>query len=402
MPRSALVALLAAIVLPDRSAAVRMPIRSAAVRLPRLRMCADEQPAVAAGVDVAPAVETIHQRTPAEHTQRKKSFARPTLKKAYRKLVTREDRFFTHKTLGTFCVLHAAFRLSQVGPADMGFGATLSTLACILAHATLSLSSFLFRIPLQRRGGDLSYGMWNEYRLQSIVFTLRSLAMMCVIWVEGFLGLPPNHYLNAMILLASMAASDTSSRSVGAKGRSRTVRDLDASHATRLLFSVMQIQTSSALLLGQRRFSMHFVFVLVMQFNAFLMTLQRKKLVPFQAAVGIYGAMTVIGSATVLYETSVSQPGLFLVGNTLGNTAAALRIGLGAPKYLLWICMAVVAHFARQTLPPPMGMQQAGPQIFWIALAALSNLAILAVGWFKRPVITRATEAPGDAAKPRV
>ena len=47
----------------------------------------------------------------------------------------------------------------------------------------------------------------------------------------------------------------------------------------------MQIQTSSALLLGQRRFSMHFIFVLVMQFNAFLMTLRRKKLVPYSAAV---------------------------------------------------------------------------------------------------------------------
>jgi delta24-sterol reductase len=309
---------------------------------------------------------------------------KPMLRKLSRKLATREDRFSAHKMLGCFAVLHAIFRLSQVGPADMGFGPTPVTLICIVLHAALSMSSFLFRIPLQRRGGQLSYGMWTEYRLQSIIFTLRSLAMMSLIWVEGAFGLAPLQGVNAVILLASMAASDASSRSVGAKGRSRTVRDLDASHATRLLFSVMQIQTSSALLLGQRRFSMHFIFVLVMQFNAFLMTLQRKKLVPFKAAVGIYGAMTVIGSATVFYETSVSQPGLFLVGNTLGNTAAALRIGLGAPKYPLWIVMAGLAHLARKTLPPPMGTQ-AGTQIFWPVLAAMSNIAILAVGWLSRP-----------------
>ena len=174
----------------------------------------------------------------------------------------------------------------------------------------------------------------------------------------------------------------------------------------------MQIQTSSALLLGQRRFSMHFIFVLVMQvrsphdlpttlhlpwpslifalfmqFNAFLMTLRRKKLVPYRAAVTIYAAMTVIGSSIVFYETSISQPGLFLVGNTLGNTAAALRIGCSAPKYLLWLLMAVVTHFARQTLPPPMGLLQPGAQSFayWPALAVLSNLVILAVGWRTRP-----------------
>lgn len=342
-------------------------------------------------IDMAPAAEAVR-----EDPLTKRRGRRPILKKLFRKLVTREDRFSVHKTLGTFCVFHAAFRLSQVGPADMGFGPTLPTLVCILAHATLSLSSFLFRIPLRRRGGDLSYGMWNEYRLQSIIFTLRSLAMMLVIWMEGVFGLAPNHAVNAAILIASMAASDASSRAVGPQGRSRTVRDLDAPHATRLLFSVMQIQTSSALLLGQRRFSMHFIFVLVMQFNAFLMTLQRKKLVPYTAAVATYGVMTVVGSATVFYETSVSQPGLFLVGNALGNAAAVLRIGFRMPKYLLWLAMAVAVHFARATLPPPLGSQQ--PFAYWPVLAVVSNLAVLATGWATRPA-QPATDAAGTASK---
>ena len=351
-----------------------------------------------AAVEVPHAAKGIREVTPRQPR------AWRALRKLRRKLATREDRFSAHKSLGTFAVLHAAFRLSRVGPADMGFGPTPTTLFCILLHATLSMSSFLFRIPLRRRGGTLSYGMWTEYRLQSIIFTLRSLTMMGLIWVEGVFGLAPNQAFNAMILLASMAASDACTRSVGVKGRSRTVRDLDAPHATRLLFSIMQIQTSSALLLGQRRFSMHFVFVLVMQFNAFLMTLQRKKIVPYAAAVFIYGAMTVIGSAVVLYETSVSQPGLFLVGNALGNTAAALRIGLGAPKYALWVAMGILAHFARNTLPPPMGMQQAGSQAFpyfpyWPALAAMSNLAVLAVGWFTRPATRTATKASAADAQ---
>ena len=317
-------------------------------------------------------------------------------KKVYRKLVTREDRFSTHKVLGSFCVVHAAFRLAQVGPADMGFGPTLGTLVCILLHATLSLSSFLFRIPNQRRGGSLSYGMWNEYRLQSIVFTMRSLAMMTLIWSEAVFGLAPNQALNAVILFASMAASDLASWSVGKEGRSRTVRDLDAPHATRLLFSIMQIQTSSALLLGQRRFSMHFVFVLVMQFNAFLMTLRRKNLVPYRAAVTLYGAMTVIGSGIVLYETSISQPGLFLVGNVLGNAAAVLRIGFRAPKYPMWLGMAFLIHFARKTLPPPMGVSLYFPH--WPALVVASNLCVLVVGWLSRGRGTQSAPASSEAS----
>ena len=50
--------------------------------------------------------------------------------------------------------------------------------------------------------------MWTEYRLQSIIFTLRSLAMMGLIWAEGVVGIAPNHGLNALILFASMAASE--------------------------------------------------------------------------------------------------------------------------------------------------------------------------------------------------
>lgn len=324
---------------------------------------------------------------------------RPALKKTYRKLVTSEDRFSTHKTLGIFCLLHATYRLARVGPADMGFGPTFSTLVCILLHATLSMSSFLFRIPLQRREGSLSYGMWDEYRLQSIVFTMRSLAMMLLIWVEAFFGMTPNYALNALILFASLAASDLSSWSVGPQGRSRTVRDLDAPHATRLLFSIMQIQTTSALMLGQRRFSMHFIFVLVMQFNAFLMTLRRKNLVRYWAAVTLYAIMTIVGSAIVLYETSISQPGLFLVGNALGNLAASLRIGVGAPKYPLWIGMGGLAHLARKTLPPPMGPALQGAQAFphWPILALASNLCIVAVGWFTRPISPTSSIAPQEA-----
>ena len=341
------------------------------------------------GPHCAPRMQHLHMISedpspsgPESRKQRPPLLPRP-LRRVYRKLATPEDRYSAHKIFGSLCILHTAFRLAQVGPTDMGFGPTLTTLACILLHATLSLTSFLFRIPLQRRGGELSYGMWTEYRLQSIIFTLRSLAMMLLVWTERVLGCTPNHCLNALLAFGSMAASDLCSRSVGPKGRSRTVRDLDAPHATRLLFSIMQIQTTSALLLGQRRFSMHFVFVLVMQFNAFLMTLRRKKLVPYNTAVGLYAAMTLIGSGTVFYETSVSQPGLFLVGNALGNFAATLRIGFNAPKYPLWVVVGVLAHFARQTLPPPMGMSLSFP--YWPALAIVSNLCILAVGWRTRP-----------------
>ena len=46
--------------------------------------------------------------------------------------------------------------------------------------------------------------MWTEYRMQSIIFTLRSLSMMTLIWAEAVFGLAPRQGLNALILFASM------------------------------------------------------------------------------------------------------------------------------------------------------------------------------------------------------
>lgn len=377
--------------------------------------------------ELAPRKVVVRPGTPAV-VARWLERAPPKLRRTYAKLFTNEDRFAgvlsPHKLLGLSCLAHSAYRFARVGPADMGFGPTAATLACIGLHATLSASSFLFRVPLRRK---VSYGIWREYRLHSIVFTLRSLAMMLLIWVEGALGLAPNHLANALICMAGVAASDWCTRAVGPEGRSRTVRDLDGPHAMRFGFAAMQIQTTSAVVLGHRRFSMHFIFAFIVQFNAFLMTLRRKNLTPYWFVVTTCalrplpplrsrslvsapcarapdaaprhadGALTVFGSAIVLYETNISAPGLFLVGNTLGNVATVLRIGFGTSRYLLWPGMAVLAHFARKTLPPPSGTQAIGAAFpHWPALAMLSNACLLAVGLASRPRPDRGSAPPAD------
>ena len=197
-----------------------------------------------------------------------------------------------HKLLGLSCLAHSAYRFARVGPADMGFGPTAATLACIGLHATLSASSFLFRVPLRRK---VSYGIWREYRLHSIVFTLRSLAMMLLIWVEGAFGLAPNHLANALIRMAGARPTGARGRSAP-EGRSRTVRDLDGPHAMRFGFAAMQIQTTSAVVLGHRRFSMHFIFAFIVQFNAF----------PHDAAAQEPGRPT--GSSSPRVRCALSRP----------------------------------------------------------------------------------------------
>jgi len=260
----------------------------------------------------------------------------PTLKEVYAKLFTQEDNFNLHKSLGIFCLLHYAWRFAQSGPTDMGFAYSNATLGCIAAHLLLSVSSLIFKIPLKRIASG--YRIWPEYRLHSIVFACRSLAMMLVIWAEGRFGLEPNHHLNYLVALGTIAAADLSSWSVGPAGRSSTIQDLEAPPAMRYFFSVMQFHATMGVMLGVRRFSTQFIYAWIIQLNAFLMTLRRKNLAPHSALVWTYGAMLVFGFIVCSYEAHTI--GAFVMVNTLANTAAVLRLGGRTPKYLLWSSVA--------------------------------------------------------------
>jgi len=276
-----------------------------------------------------------------------RSVAGPTLgRKIVRALFTKEDTFNFHKTLGISCLLSYMYRFAHVGPSDMLFSASKYTLGTILLHTCLSVSSLIFKIPMKRIA--TGYRIWPEYRLHSIIFACRSLAGMLLTWCELQYGLEPNYYMNSAIVIGTLLAADAASAFVGEVGRSSTIRDLDAGAATRFFFSAMQFHATMGCLFGLRRFSTQFLYVWIIQFNAFLMTIRRKNLAPHGALVTVYGLMLIFGFCVASYEHL--QVGAFLLVNTIANLAGCLRIGAGMPKYPLWVSMALLTHFGRATL----------------------------------------------------
>jgi len=284
----------------------------------------------------------------------------------YRKLFTKEDYFNLHKTLGIACLLSYIYRFAHVGASDMNFSAGPMTLAVIALHTLLSVSSLIFRIPVKRIVGG--YRIWPEYRLHSIVFALRSLTTMLLTWYELRYGLEPNYLLNAAIVLGTLCAADISSISLGPAGHSSTIQDLDAGPATRFFFSAMQFHATMGCLLGIRRFSTQFLYVWIIQFNAFLMTIRRKNLASHGVLVTVYGLMLTFGFCIASYEHH--RLGAFAMVNTLGNLASVLRTGLRAPKYPLWTLMAVLTHLARPTIEESSPLASYWPYA-WVASVAL-------------------------------
>lgn len=233
-----------------------------------------------------------------------------TLTSIYQKLFTKEDYphkiFGIHKLLGIACLLHFIFRFAVVFvSSDMWFTSSLQTPMFLGLHALLSLSSIIFKIPKKRivEGSRI----WPEYRLHSIIFACRSLACMALIWAEQRYQLAPAYEWNAIIVLGTLVAADVATWSVEETSRSSTIRDLDAPPAMQFFFSVMQFHATAGCLLGVRRYATQFVYVWIVQFTAFLMTLRRKNLAPHTPLVFTYGFMLAYAPSASLWPAAHSR-----------------------------------------------------------------------------------------------
>ena len=169
-----------------------------------------------------------------------------------KKLVTKEDRFHLHKTLGTLCLVSFAWRIVRIDgitttDSDMGFlSHPKLTIPTLLLHLALNLSSFEFRIPERRI--KTGYRIWPEYRLHSLVFLCRSLAFPLPQYYENSYGLPPNYLWNVAIVLGTITAADIASAST--KHPSGTIRGFETNPLLKFFFSAVQFHATMACLYG--------------------------------------------------------------------------------------------------------------------------------------------------------
>merc|ERR1712167_295576 len=144
------------------------------------------------------------------------------------------------KTLGFLCLAHFLYRLS-CGGVDAGFEADGLTLLGMLLHLALSCTSLVFNLPAKRTGNQ--YRIWPEYRLHSIIFACRSLAIMGLLWwnryVDGGLSNCVYSLLAVGIGFVTLVAADIASWSVG-ENHVSSVRSTNASELLRFCMSALQ------------------------------------------------------------------------------------------------------------------------------------------------------------------
>lgn len=266
-----------------------------------------------------------------------------------KQLITKEDPNHVHKTLGILVLCSYIFRLCHIGKqADLGFPLYPAyTVPTLLLHLALNASSFEFKLPPKRIKDG--YRIWPEYRLHSIVFSCRSLLMMFVVWYEQehLQTKQEYHIWNIIIILSTMAAADWSSRQ--STVQSGFARELDVPAAARYFFSAAQLFATSLILMGHRRYTMHFLMVIILQGNAFLMTIRRKNLASHALLTSIYAALIV--GASVIGMLELQYAGMNTMPMAICNLAVLLRTGprlvpivriFQDNKYILWTTLYVL------------------------------------------------------------
>ena len=283
-----------------------------------------------------------------------------------KQLMTKEDPNHLHKTLGILVLFSYIYRLVQCAmstESDMGFVTHPQyTLPTIALHFSLNASSFIFKIPHKRISSG--YRIWPEYRLHSLIFLCRNLACMLLFYVESTYHYSSSnhnknddtsssspkefHFMNIVIVLCTMAAADISSYCQGPHHTSGFARELDVPAIVKYFFSMAQLGATAMILQGQRRYTMHFIMIIIIQGNAFLMTIRRKNLASHTVLTSIYGIALAGAGIMAHLEYSRANSNIRRAVGLIGFTATLLRTGprwipglsmIQNNKYLLWISL---------------------------------------------------------------
>lgn len=199
------------------------------------------------------------------------------------KLFTSEDPANLHKTLGLLTTLHFIYRAYQAAVSPTHSIQLQSrdpfTFTGLLCHTALSGTSLLFHIPTNRV--RMAPMIWPEFRLHSILFAYRSLAILFVHWYN-----PTVTFIRPVAVLTTLFSADFVSAYYKKQGfiknEQTTMRSMpfppdipqSVIASVNLFYSISQVYAT--LIMLYRSPDAIFATLFPIQFAAFWMTLVRK------------------------------------------------------------------------------------------------------------------------------
>ncbi len=256
----------------------------------------------------------------------------------YEKLVTHEDPFHIHKTMGIYCLSNFLFQLSYY---FLYREMILSTFVMI-PHILLHVTSFAFRV-LQKRPvtqdnkiiSKMSMFIWEELRIHSFLFGLRS----------AFIIIFPS--LSIPIVFGTLIFADLASKIYGipnittVRGNNEVEKKSIIKKLYSMFFSTSQMG-ATIICAGffQKNISPILVFCTLpaIQTSAFGMTLLRKNIITKDVWQFVYSIELILVYIVWYFE----YKNLDVLGYSL---IAYLLRSKNLNKYVLWLTFLLVNNY---------------------------------------------------------
>jgi hypothetical protein len=228
-----------------------------------------------------------------------------------------------HKILGFGCLIHYGYRFYLKIRFDTMYLHVNSY--SHLFHLGLSLSSFIFKVPVKRFLNKTI--IWKELQLHNIIFTSRSVFL--IYHNILFTNYNINFYITKLVIIYShhYLADIVSNKYIN--NELTTTRDIRGNYGNKTFYAISQIIATTNLLLNNCPDS-SFVIMFPIQLSAFLMTLVRKGIISNNLW-------------HIFYTSSLIFPYLLFNKNIIKSTNnihlysllhVFLRLGLKTDKYI--------------------------------------------------------------------
>lgn len=242
------------------------------------------------------------------------------------KLVTKEDPYFFHKSIGILSLWHFEYRYYKLLSKNTMNITTDCDLMCLLIHVLLSASSFQFKIPQSRNyTGPMIY---PEFRLHNLLFSYRSILCALFFYYKAPL------VFNVLACYLTMVGADIVTHYYK---DGTTMRDIQVDSTIsekkqkeiRLFHSKMQI-CATLFMIGNIDSAFSPLFAI--QFSSFLMTLVRKNIIKTNAWHLLYALSLMVN--IFVYN---SLPLTFILFQQAAfKLFLYLRFHMGQNKYVAW------------------------------------------------------------------
>lgn len=279
-------------------------------------------------------------------------------------LFTHHDRFNVHKTLGAICCVHYLYRFGRVfstGTSGLTQLSAAELVLVIMLHAALSLSAQRFPVLRERLPSGRMI-LYHESLLHTMVFTLRSLAVMILAaaWPCRLAGNSRAIVVRAAVVISFHTLADIVSSKSG-KRNSTLIRDMQWPAAVPSAFrwlikkgyALAQLLAIAKLLRSDSyAIDMAFFIMWPIQLAAFLSTLVRKQLLSVLGWHVVYTlALVMVYRVGYPLQNHGDDGGLESIARrqwlSLGQVAIYVgRLVLRINKYILWAAFALLIYSA--------------------------------------------------------